>query len=134
MPLVRIDVIRGRSPEQVGAVADAVQHALVDVLRIPERDRFQIVTQHDADEIVALDAGLGFERGPGAVIVHIFTQRGRGVEEKQRLYKALAERLSAAGVDGKDLFIGFFENGPEDWSFADGRAQYVEGDLAVPGR
>jgi len=85
MPLVRIDMIRGRSPEQVGAVADAVQHALVDVLRIPERDRFQIVTQHDADEIVALDAGLGFERGPGAVIVHIFTQRGRGVEEKQRL-------------------------------------------------
>ena len=38
MPLLRIDMIRGRSPEQVGAVADAVQHALVDVLRIPERD------------------------------------------------------------------------------------------------
>lgn len=134
MPLVRIDMIRGRSPEQVRAVTDAVQHALVEVLGIPERDRFQIVTQHEADEIVTLDAGLGFERGTGAVIVHIFTQRGRSVEEKQRLFKALAERLSAAGVGGKDLFISFFENGPEDWSFADGRAQYVEGDLAIPGR
>jgi phenylpyruvate tautomerase PptA (4-oxalocrotonate tautomerase family) len=134
MPLVRIDMIRGRSPEQIRAVADAVQHSLIDVLKIPERDRFQIITQHDTDEIVALDAGLGFERSDGAVIVHIFTQRGRSTEEKQRLYKALADQLAAAGVDGKDLFVSFFENGPEDWSFADGRAQYVEGDLAVPGR
>ncbi|WP_432178647.1 hypothetical protein [Streptomyces sp. NBC_00063] len=28
----------------------------------------------------------------------------------------------------------YYENGPDDWSFADGRAQYVEGDLAVPDR
>ncbi|MBO4253107.1 tautomerase family protein [Streptomyces griseorubiginosus] len=134
MPLARIDMIRGRDPESVRAVADAVQQSLIDVLRIPERDRFQIVTQHDPDEIIALDAGLGFERTPGTVIVHIFTQRGRSTEDKQQLYKRLAERLAAVGVDGKDLFVSYFENGPEDWSFADGSAQYVEGDLAVPGR
>lgn len=134
MPLVRIDMIRGRSPQQVRAVADAVQESLIEVLRIPERDRFQIVTQHDPEEIIALDAGLGFERSPGAVIVHIFTQQGRGTQEKQSLYKTLAERLAGAGVEGKDLFVSYFENGPEDWSFADGRAQYVEGDLPVPGR
>lgn len=134
MPLVRIDMIRGRSSEQVRAVADAVQRSLIEVLEIPERDRFQIVTQHDPDEIVALDAGLGFQRTDGAVIVHIFTQRGRSTQVKQRLYQSLAERLGAAGVAGTDLFVSYYENGPEDWSFADGRAQYVEGDLAVPGR
>ncbi|MEU0806002.1 tautomerase family protein [Streptomyces sp. NPDC005970] len=134
MPLVRIDMIRGRSPESVGAIADAVQQALIHVLKIPERDRFQIVTQHDPEELIALDAGLGFQRGPGAVIVHIFTQRGRDTEDKQRLYQTLADRLDRVGVVGKDLFISYFENGPEDWSFADGRAQYVEGDLPVPGR
>ncbi|MGW1817399.1 tautomerase family protein [Streptomyces sp. NPDC002125] len=135
MPLVRIDLIRGRSPDNIRAIADAVQHSLIDVLKIPERDRFQIVTQHDPDEIIALDAGLGFERTPAdTVIVHIFTQRGRSTADKQRVYKTLAERLAAAGVDGKDLFVSYFENGPEDWSFADGRAQYVEGDLPVPGR
>ncbi|MEU9454494.1 tautomerase family protein [Streptomyces sp. NPDC048277] len=133
MPLVRIDLIRGRSPENIRAIADAVQQSLIDVLEIPERDRFQILTQHDPDEIVALDAGLGFERTPGTVIVHIFTQRGRGTKDKQHLYKTLAVQLAAVGVDGKDLFISYFENGPEDWSFADGRAQYVEGDLPVPG-
>lgn len=133
MPLVRIDLVRGRSPEAVKAIAEAVQQSLVDVLKVPERDRFQIVTQHEPDEIVALDAGLGFQRTPGTVIVHIFTQRGRSTEDKQRLYKALASRLAEAGVDGTDLFISYFENGPDDWSFADGRAQYVQGDLPVPG-
>ncbi|MFJ3779452.1 tautomerase family protein [Streptomyces sp. NPDC090075] len=99
-----------------------------------ERDRFQIVTQHDPDEIIALDAGLGFQRTPGTVIIHIFTQHGRATEEKQHLYRTLAGRVGEADVDGKDLFISYFENGPDDWSFADGRAQYVEGDLPVPGR
>ncbi|MEW2294736.1 tautomerase family protein [Streptomyces sp. NPDC006743] len=135
MPLVRIDLIRGRGPENIRAIADAVQHSLIDVLRIPERDRFQIVTQHDPEDIIALDAGLGFERTPaGTVVVHIFTQRGRSTGDKQLLYRALAENLAKAGVDGKDLFISYFENGPEDWSFADGRAQYIEGDLPVPAR
>ncbi|MER7694423.1 tautomerase family protein [Streptomyces sp. NPDC097610] len=135
MPLVRIDLIRGRSPGNVRAIADAVQQSLIDVLKIPERDRFQIVTQHDPDEIIAEDAGLGFQRTPGGtVIVHIFTQLGRSTEDKQHLYKTLAAQLAEAGVDGKDLFISYFENGPQDWSFADGRAQYVEGDLPVPGR
>ncbi|MET9086879.1 tautomerase family protein [Streptomyces sp. NPDC004237] len=131
---MRIDLIRGRSPENIRAIADAVQQSLIDVLKIPERDRFQIVTQHDPDEIIALDAGLGFQRTPGTVVIHIFTQRGRTTEEKQHLYRTLAARLGEADVDGKDLFISYFENGPDDWSFADGRAQYVEGDLPVPGR
>ncbi|GGY99003.1 hypothetical protein GCM10010300_48640 [Streptomyces olivaceoviridis] len=52
--------------------------ALVDALDIPERDRFQIITEHDADRLVALDAGLGFEAGvEGLVMIHILTQSGR---------------------------------------------------------
>ncbi|WP_371493516.1 tautomerase family protein [Kitasatospora sp. NBC_00374] len=133
MPLVRIDMIRGRTPESIRAIADAVQRSLVDVLKIPERDRFQLVTQHDPDEIIALDAGLGFQRTAGTVIVHIFTQRGRSTEDKRLVYRTLAKQLAEAGVNGEDLFVGYFENGPEDWSFADGRAQYVEGDLPAPG-
>ncbi|MEV1243367.1 tautomerase family protein [Nonomuraea sp. NPDC050022] len=35
MPLVGIDMVRGRRPDQVKAVVDAVHHALVEVLGIP---------------------------------------------------------------------------------------------------
>lgn len=67
MPLVRIDLIRGRRIDEVRAVADATHRALVDVLDIPERDRFQIITEHDADHIIALDSrpGLGAHRSHG---------------------------------------------------------------------
>ncbi|MFC9081718.1 tautomerase family protein [Streptomyces sp. NPDC057062] len=134
MPLVRLDMVRGRSPDQVLAVADAVQDALVEALGIPARDRFQIVTQHQPEEIIAQDAGLGFDRTPGILIIQIFTQRGRDTADKQRLYRTLADRLERAGVAGEDLFLSYMENGPDDWSFGFGRAQYVDGELSIPGR
>ncbi|MFF4020760.1 tautomerase family protein [Streptomyces sp. NPDC001843] len=134
MPFVRIDVIRGRRPEELRAIADATHRALVDVLDIPERDRFQVITEHDADHVIALDAGLGFERSDRLVMIQIFTQSGRTTEVKQRVFQAIAERLEPLGISGEDVFIGIVENGPQDWSFGFGRAQYTEGDLAVPGR
>ncbi|MET8767138.1 tautomerase family protein [Streptomyces sp. NPDC004658] len=134
MPLVRIDLVRGRRPDDIRAIADAAHRALVDVLDIPERDRFQIITEHDADHVIALDAGLGFERTGGLVMIQIFTQSGRSTEVKQRVYRTVAKRLEALGIAGEDVFVSIVENGPQDWSFGFGRAQYVEGDLAVPGR
>lgn len=134
MPFVRIDLIRGRRPEEVRAIADATHRALVDVLDIPERDRFQVITEHDADHVIALDAGLGFERTDRLVMLQIFTQSGRTTEVKQRLFHTIAEQLEPLGISGEDIFIGMVENGPQDWSFGFGRAQYTKGDLAVPGR
>ncbi|MEW2301338.1 tautomerase family protein [Streptomyces sp. NPDC006655] len=133
MPLVRIDLVKGRDDDQVRAVADAVHAAVVDVLGIPARDRFQIVTEHEAGRVVALDAGLGFERGAGVVMIQIFTQAGRSTEVKQQLYAAIAAALAEVGVAKEDVFIGYVENTAADWSFGFGRAQYVEGELDVPG-
>ncbi|MFP3589485.1 tautomerase family protein, partial [Paraburkholderia sp. SIMBA_055] len=86
---------------------------------IPERDRFQVLTSRPAQTIVAEDAGLGFER-TDPVVIQIFTQRGRSDAQKQRLYAAIAERLESVGVAPADVFIGYVENGPQDWSFGFG--------------
>ncbi|MDQ1174978.1 tautomerase family protein [Microbacterium sp. NPDC089180] len=129
MPLVRIDHSRARTNS--AAISDAIHRAIVAVYGIPERDRFQVVTSRDAETIVAEDAGLGFER-TDPVIIQIFTQRGRSDETKQALFKEIARRLESVGVAGEDVFIGYVENGPQDWSFGFGRAQYVTGELAVP--
>ncbi|WP_078324223.1 tautomerase family protein [Mycobacteroides salmoniphilum] len=132
MPLVRIDVTSDRTREQQRAIADAVHEALVEVLKIPVRDRFQIITGHDSADIIAEDAGLGFRRSAQVVIVHIFTQAGRTTETKQKVFSALAAKLAAVDVAGPDLFVAISENGPQDWSFGFGQAQYVTGELAVP--
>ncbi|WP_277959021.1 tautomerase family protein [Frigoribacterium faeni] len=132
MPLVRVDLLPGRSPDQITAIADAVHDAIVDVYGIPPRDRFQVINELPAGRIIAQDAGLGFERSGGVVMIQIFTQRGRTDDAKQALYARIASGLEAVGVAGEDVFIGYVENGPQDWSFGFGVAQYVTGELTVP--
>lgn len=132
MPLVRIDLVEGRTEEQVRVIADAVHAAIVEVLDTPERDRFQIIDERKPGRIIAEDAGLGFERSDAVVMVQIVTQGGRTTEVKQRLFAAVASRLDELGIAGRDVFLGLVENTACDWSFGFGRAQYVEGDLSVP--
>lgn len=132
MPLVRIDLATGRTPEAVRAIADAIHTAIVDAYAIPVRDRFQVITEHPVQQIIAEDAGLGFERSDGVVVIQVFTQRGRTDDAKTALYAAIHGALAAVGVASEDVFIGYVENGPQDWSFGFGRAQYVTGELGVP--
>lgn len=99
---------------------------------IPERDYFHILTEHPSGQMFAQDAGLGFERTSGVVMIQMFTQGGRSQDAKQRLFAAVAEKLAEAGIAGEDVSIGIVENAAGGWSFGFGRAQYVTGELAVP--
>ena len=129
MPLVRIDLNRGRSPEALRALADTVQEVMLEVFAAPERDRYQVIHQHDPGEIVCEDTGLGLERTDGVVVVAV-THQGRVRTQKEALYATLAQRLSERGqVRGEDLVVSLTENTKEDWSFGLGRAQFLTGEL-----
>jgi phenylpyruvate tautomerase PptA (4-oxalocrotonate tautomerase family) len=132
VPLVRIDVNEGRSKEDLQRLSRGIHDAILGEYGIPERDYFHILTEHPQGQIFAQDAGLGFERTRGVVMIQIFTQGGRSQEAKQRLFAAVADKLGEVGVAGEDVFIGYVENTAGDWSFGFGRAQYVTGELAVP--
>ena len=47
MPIVRIDLRRGRPPNYVRAIGDAVHRALIDCLDVLVRDRFHEATRED---------------------------------------------------------------------------------------
>lgn len=134
MPLVRIDVNAGRTPDQLARLSQAIHDAILAEYQIPDRDYFHVFTEHAPGQIVAQDAGLGFDRSAGVVMIQIFTQGGRSQEAKEALFAAIAQNLADAGVPGEDVFIGYVENGASDWSFGFGRAQYVTGELAIPAR
>ncbi|WP_433788127.1 tautomerase family protein [Actinomycetospora sp. CA-101289] len=126
---MRIDMVRGRSPEQVRALADVVQEVMLDVFAAPPRDRYQVIHQHDPGEIVAEDTGLGYTRTDGVVVIQV-TQQGRSREQKEAMYAALAQRLGDAGlVEPDDLIVSVTENTKDDWSFGRGRAQFLTGEL-----
>lgn len=129
MPLVRIDVIEGRSDEELRELADVVQEVMLDVFAAPDRDRYQVIHEHRPGRIIAEDTGLGFERTDDVVIIQV-TQQGRGEEQKKVLYAELAERLQKqVGLAPSDLIVSVTENTRADWSFGMGRAQFLEGDL-----
>ena len=129
MPLVRIDLIEGRTDAQVRALADTVQQVMLDVFAAPARDRYQVIHEHKPGRIIAEDTGLGFERTDDVVVIQV-TQQGRDDEQKKELYRALANRLEVeAGVRPEDLIVTVSANTPADWSFGLGRAQFLEGDL-----
>ena len=129
MPLVRIDVQEGRTPEQLRKLADTIQDVMLDVFAAPPRDRYQIITEHPKGHIIAEDTGLGFERTGGVVIIQIF-QQGRSTEQKQAAYAELAKRLKAeCGVRSEDLIVSVMANRHVDWSFGLGQAQFSNGSL-----
>ncbi|MBW4041343.1 MAG: tautomerase family protein [Acidobacteria bacterium] len=129
MPLVRIDLIRGRSAEEVRGLADTVQSVLEEVFAAPAHDRYQLITEHDAGQVIVEDSGLGIPRSDRVVVIEV-THQGRDRAQKQLLYETLAERLDASGfVAPTDLVVSLVENTKEDWSFGHGRAQFLTGEL-----
>lgn len=129
MPLINLDVVRGRDAAQVRTLLDAVHDAMVEAFDVPPTDRYQVLTQHDEHELVVEDTGLGFPRSADLVVIRV-TSRARGEAAKQTFYRLLATYLEErAGVSPDDVVVSIVENGPADWSFGGGVAQFLTGDL-----
>ncbi|QKX64453.1 uncharacterized protein TRUGW13939_11627 [Talaromyces rugulosus] len=130
MPLVKIDLIKGaRFSKELKQLADVVQEVMLKHFNAPERDRYQIITQHEPYELICEDTNLGLNRSNKLVILQIF-QQGRNSEQKKATYKALHARLSeVCGLRGEDLIISCAENTKADWSFGMGEAQFLTGKL-----
>lgn len=128
MPLVRIDVPRSMPQATRRAVADGVHAALVEAIKIPADDRFQIVAEHAPDGLIADPGYLGISRSAGFLAVQVYFRRGRSEDLKRALYAAIARNLARdAKVRPEDVLIVLTENDPVDWSFGNGIAQYAPG-------
>ncbi|MBX8936646.1 tautomerase family protein [Enterococcus gilvus] len=129
MPLMKIDMIKGRNEDEIKEILDISYQVMLEAFHAPEGDRYQIVTQHEPFEMQILDTGLGFER-TNQVIVFSLTTRPRTSEEKQNFYSQLVKELEdQLGIKPEDVMINLTVNSDEDWSFGFGRAQFLTGEL-----
>ena len=129
MPLIRIDLEEGRSDAELRALLDAAHEAVLEAFGVPQRDRYQIITEHKPGRMILQDTGLGFERSSKAVVVQVFTSP-RTTQMKQDFYRLLTEKLhSKCGIAPCDVLISLMNNSKEDWSFGFGRAQFLTGEL-----
>jgi len=129
MPLLRIDVIEGRSDAELTQLLDAIHGAMLAAFKVPERDRYQIVHEHPAAEMRVEDTGLGIPRTEQVVVIQV-TTRPRTQLEKQNFYDLLCRELfRCCGIKASDVVVSIAQNADEDWSFGYGRAQFINGEL-----
>jgi hypothetical protein len=131
MPLLRFDLIEGRSESEIRKILDATHEVLLETLKVPKRDRYQVVHEHKRSRIVVEDTGLGFVRSDRVLLLQV-TSRPRSREMKENFYRLLVERLaSRCGIPPDDVIVNFVTNADEDWSFGAGRAQFLTGELST---
>ena len=114
MPLVKIEIIKGKSLEYKKTVLDAVHVALENAIQIENWDRFQRLYEIEDDL---------FERSESKTdkftMIEITMFPGRTKEQKSKLYKEIVKELNQRlGIEPTDIFIVINEPVNENWGLA----------------
>jgi 4-oxalocrotonate tautomerase len=124
---VRIFLREGKSAQYRRALADGVHQAMVEAIDAPAQDRFQVITEHSANDLIYDPSYLGIERGDEIVMVQITLSAGRKPPQKRKLYQRIVENFQKnPGVRPQDVVINLVETAWENWSFGNGEAQYTK--------
>jgi phenylpyruvate tautomerase PptA (4-oxalocrotonate tautomerase family) len=123
MPMSRISLLKGKSPEYLAALSASLHRAMVEAFNVPAKDRFHVIHQHEPHEMV-FDRDYESEGGPRSddfVLIAITIGKPRTVELKQAFYRRLVELLAdAPGLRPVDVMVVVSSTSGEDWSFSGG--------------
>src|SRR4029079_12878931 len=98
MPLLRFDLIAGRTDGELKDLLDAAHRAIVEAFGVPERDRYQIVHEHRASRIVVEDTGPDIPHTDKIVLLQV-TSRKRKKKQKEDFASSVRSlRKPAASV------------------------------------
>jgi 4-oxalocrotonate tautomerase len=101
--------------------------AMVEVLKAPENDRFQVITEHDEDRIVFAPTCFGIERSPMSSPYGSLWPMGRTLEQTRGLCKQVVDELNERlNLRHEDVFTSLTGPGRDDWSFGNGDASLVK--------
>jgi phenylpyruvate tautomerase PptA (4-oxalocrotonate tautomerase family) len=126
MPLVRIDLRRGKARAYKKAICDGIYRAMTETFAVPENDRFMIINEHDPENFVHAECYLGISYSDDLVIIQITANDTRPREQKQAFFTRTASLLTEnPGLRKEDVFVNLVECKKENCSFGNGIAQYV---------
>ena len=130
MPLLHFHIVKGsRNAAEIRALLDSAHAAMLESFKVPARDRYQLVSEHDKTHMIIEDTGLDIPRTDKVVLLQVVS-RPRSKEQITEFYRLLAEKLEKdCGLTSADLMVSIVQNSDEHWSFGLGRAQFLTGDL-----
>lgn len=110
MPYIRIETCGDWLKPRAAALFDAIDAALVKVLKVPPADSLIRLVCHDP-ELIRLPRGAA----PDFVLIEVALFPGRSPETKAALYRELTAAAAALGVDAARVTIALVEIGLDDW-------------------
>ena len=117
MPLVNIEIRKGKSKKYKKAILEGIHRALVDSIGIPEHDRFQKIYELDEDDFEAPE-----DRTDAITLIQITLYPGRSFNVKKKFYRTIVHYLGHnPGIDGYDIVIVLLEPPLENWGIRGGR-------------
>jgi Uncharacterized protein, 4-oxalocrotonate tautomerase homolog len=115
MPLVKVEILEGKSKEYKSAILEGIHQALVDSIKIPDHDRRQRLYELSPD---------CFEHNGWSdnyTIVEVTMFKGRSAEAKKAFFRKVVENLASnPGISGIDITIVINDPGLENWGVRGG--------------
>jgi 4-oxalocrotonate tautomerase len=126
MPLTRVFMLKGKSPEYRRAILDSLYQAMREIFEIPEDDRFMVIEELDPANFLYGQTYLGIARDDDLVLIQIVVNNTRGPDKKKALYARIAELLAKSpGIKPENVLVNLVDVPKENWSFGMGVAQYA---------
>lgn len=133
MPFVQIYLSQTLEDRSRKEISLSIHESLVAVFGIPENDYFQVIHETRPADLLYPRSYLGVPHGSSegspVVYIQIVAREGRTAEQKQALYRSIAEKIAGrTAIAIEDVIIVLVENTGENWSFGRGEAQMVNPD------
>ncbi|MCR4656789.1 MAG: tautomerase family protein [Lachnospiraceae bacterium] len=111
MPLVKVEMLKGKSPEYKKALFECIHKGLVDSIGIEEWDRFQRIYEYEKD-----DFEIPSFKTDDFMIIELTVFPGRTKEQKGKVIEMITENLkNSLSIDPADVFITINEPPLENW-------------------
>lgn len=117
MPIVKIEMLKGKTKEYKKAIFDSIHEAIVDVLKTPELDRKQKIYEFEPENFE-----VGQDMSQDALMIEITAFSGRSYEAKTSLYKMIVGNLKKnPGIEPMDVLIVIKEVPSGNWAIKGGQ-------------
>ncbi|WP_018305150.1 tautomerase family protein [Desulfitobacterium hafniense] len=117
MPLVKVEILKGRSVDYKKAILDGIHSALVEAFKIPDYDRNQRLYELESEHFEIPDT-----KSEQCILIELTVFKGRSLEAKRHLYSAIVRNLEKnPGINGNDITIVIYEPPMENWGIKGGK-------------
>ena len=111
MPLVRVDIIRGKSPEYKRKMLSCIHEGLVEALGIEDWDRFQRIVEIDRENFEIPEG-----KSDCFTMIELTLFPGRTAGQKRMVIELITKKLrETLAIPEADVFLIIHEPPLENW-------------------